>query len=112
MKSSSGTYHIQKGQKIVGSCHLAQRDKGVFSVEGCKEVDEFDPTRFNKKVSEVPFFLFWRGVANSLKRPRVFIFSDVWGRLFRVHSSSVALVMQTNEGISFSRNCGAAPAGE
>ena len=56
MKSSSGTYHIQKGQKIVGSCHLAQRDKGVFSVEGCKEVDEFDPTRFNKKVSEVPFF--------------------------------------------------------
>lgn len=30
MKSSSGTYHIQKGQKIVGSCHLAQRDKGVF----------------------------------------------------------------------------------
>lgn len=58
MKSSSGTYHIQKGQKIVGSCHLAQRDKGVFSVEGCKEVDEFDPTRFNKKVSEVPFFRF------------------------------------------------------
>lgn len=49
MKSSSGTYHIQKGQKIVGSCHLAQRDKEVFSVEGCKEVDEFDPTRFNKK---------------------------------------------------------------
>lgn len=95
MKSSSGTYHIQKGQKIVGSCHLAQRDKGVFSVEGCKEVDEFDPTRFNKKVSEVPFFRFWRGVANSLN------FSDVWGSLFRVHSSSVALVMQTNEGISF-----------
>ena len=61
MKSSTGTYHIQKGQKLVASCHLAQRDKTVFSVEGCKGVDEFDSSRFNKKVSEalsVPFSLF------------------------------------------------------
>ncbi|XP_068695850.1 uncharacterized protein [Montipora foliosa] len=49
MKSSTGTYHIQKGQKLVASCHLAQRDKTVFSVEGCKGVDEFDSSRFNKK---------------------------------------------------------------
>lgn len=49
MKSSSGTYQISKGQKIVASCHLAQRDTAVFSVPGCKGVNEFDPSRFNQK---------------------------------------------------------------
>jgi len=49
MQSSSGTYKIAKGQKVVANCHLAQRDKTVFSVPGCKGVDEFDPTRFSKK---------------------------------------------------------------
>ena len=98
MKSSSGTYHIQKGQKIVGSCHLAQRDKGVFSVEGCKEVDEFDPTRFNKRVSEVPFFRFWRGVANSLKRTSFFL---TYGEVYFESIPLRLRFMQTNEGISF-----------
>ena len=51
MKSRTGTYKIQKGQKIVANCHLAQRDKDVFTVPGCKGVDEFDPSRFNLKVS-------------------------------------------------------------
>lgn len=50
MKSNSGIYKIEKGQKIVGSCHLAQRDRKVFGIPGCKDVDEFDPTRFNSKV--------------------------------------------------------------
>ena len=54
MQSSSGTYKIQKGQKIVGNCHLAQRDKKVFEVPGCKGVDEFDPSRFKQKVSKSP----------------------------------------------------------
>ena len=101
MKSSSGTYHIQKGQKIVASCHLAQRDKAVFSVEGCKDVNEFDPTRFNKKVSEVPFFSFLKRRGRLVKEAVCFQFSDILGRLFAVHSFSVALVMQTNKGISF-----------
>lgn len=53
MQSSSGTYKIAKGQKVVANCHLAQRDKTVFSVPGCKGVDEFDPTRFSKKVIDI-----------------------------------------------------------
>lgn len=49
MKSGSGTFKIQKGQKLVGNCHLAHRDKKVFEVPGCKDVNEFDPTRFKQK---------------------------------------------------------------
>ena len=52
MKSNSGIYKIEKGQKMVGSCHLAQRDRSVFGVPGCKDVDEFDPSRFNAKVGD------------------------------------------------------------
>ena len=52
MKANSGIYKIEKGQKIVGSCHLAQRDRSVFGVPGCKDVDEFDPSRFNAKVGD------------------------------------------------------------
>lgn len=52
MKANSGIYKIEKGQKMVGSCHLAQRDRKVFGVPGCKDVDEFDPSRFNAKVSD------------------------------------------------------------
>lgn len=51
MKANSGIYKVEKGQKLVGNCHLAQRDRRVFGVPGCKDVDEFDPTRFNTKVS-------------------------------------------------------------
>lgn len=50
MNSGSGTFKIQKGQKLVGNCHLAHRDKKVFEVPGCKDVNEFDPTRFKQKV--------------------------------------------------------------
>ena len=50
MKSGSGTFKIQKGQKLVGNCHLAHRDKKVFEVPGSKDVNEFDPTRFKQKV--------------------------------------------------------------
>ena len=50
MKSGSGTFKIQKGQKLVGNCHLAHRDKKVFVVPGSKDVNEFDPTRFKQKV--------------------------------------------------------------
>lgn len=52
MKSSSGIYKIDKGQRMVGSCHLAQRDRKVFGVPGSKSVNEFDPSRFNAKVSD------------------------------------------------------------
>ena len=51
VKSSSGVYKIDKGQKVVGNCHLAQRDPKVFGISGCKSVNEFDPSRFNVKVS-------------------------------------------------------------
>lgn len=51
MKANSGIYKVEKGQKLVGNCHLAQRDRRVFGVPGCKDVDKFDPTRFNTKVS-------------------------------------------------------------
>ena len=51
VKSSSGVYKIDKGQKVVGNCHLAQRDPEVFGISGCKSVNEFDPSRFNVKVS-------------------------------------------------------------
>lgn len=49
VKSSSGVYKIDKGQKVVGNCHLAQRDPKVFGISGCKSVNEFDPSRFNVK---------------------------------------------------------------
>ncbi|KAJ7339348.1 hypothetical protein OS493_005742 [Desmophyllum pertusum] len=49
LKSSSGIYKIDKGQRMVGSCHLAQRDRKVFGVPGSKSVNEFDPSRFNAK---------------------------------------------------------------
>ena len=52
IKSTSGIYKIEKGQKVVGNCHLAQRDPKVFSVPGSKNVEEFDPTRFNFRVSD------------------------------------------------------------
>lgn len=52
MKANSGIYKVEKGQKLVGNCHLAQRDSRVFGVPGCKDVDEFDPSRFNTKVSD------------------------------------------------------------
>ena len=51
MKANTGIYKVEKGQKLVGSCHLAQRDRRVFGVPGCKDVNEFDPTRFKTKVS-------------------------------------------------------------
>jgi len=53
MKSGSGTFKIQKGQKLVGNCHLAHRDKKVFEVPGSRDVNEFDPTRFKQKVGWV-----------------------------------------------------------
>ena len=52
MKANSGIYKVEKGQKLVGNCHLAQRDRSVFGVPGCKDVNEFDPRRFNTKVSD------------------------------------------------------------
>lgn len=51
MRANTGIYKVEKGQKLVGSCHLAQRDLRVFGVPGCKDVNEFDPTRFKNKVS-------------------------------------------------------------
>lgn len=65
MNSSSGTYKIQKGQKVVGNCHLAQRDKAVFGVPGCKGVDQFDPTRFNHKVGIIASCSFFSFTENQ-----------------------------------------------
>ena len=57
MKSNSRHYKIQKGQRLVGNCHLAQRDPKVFQVKGSKGVDEFDPSRFKEKVRATPQLL-------------------------------------------------------
>ncbi|XP_031561847.1 9-divinyl ether synthase-like isoform X2 [Actinia tenebrosa] len=46
LESNSGKFRIRKGERLLGNCHIAQRDPSEFIVESCKGVDEFDYTRF------------------------------------------------------------------
>ncbi len=69
MKANSGIYKVEKGQKLVGNCHLAQRDRRVFGVPGYKDVNEFDPSRFDTKVSDqlLQAFFFQNNTTFSVK---------------------------------------------
>ena len=55
LESTSGKFEVKEGQRLVGNCHLAQRDPALWATPGCSGPEDFDPSRFQKKVWRVSF---------------------------------------------------------
>ena len=52
IKTKTGSHKVEAGQKVLGSCHLAQRDPSVFSNSAYKDPEQFDHRRFQEKVRD------------------------------------------------------------
>ncbi|EDO38732.1 predicted protein [Nematostella vectensis] len=65
VETKTGNYRIRRGQRLLGNCHLAQRDPEVFETPGAKCVDTFDPDRFSLNETLKPNLLCTHGRMNQ-----------------------------------------------